>query len=424
MITSCLECRRRKLKCDKSQPCGHCLKTGRECLYLGPRLDEASQLRLTQFKDKVGSLERQLEQNVVASSKPKEGGSAGRSGPLLADEVADDEEDGSKLEMSEMVNTDVAYDDDADGGADDLVDLGVMVGKMRITERIGGMARPRISEEVSGSPHGNCKVFCNLSMWHRRHVSPVKSPGWLQMSLAGSLTEPILTGHFALTSSGSRANQLTAYQVQVGIAGQPAQPPLGQQGPGIQGQPTQAPPTMPPQAGPGSNIDFWPGMPTESWPEFLRPGAGYIPPSSGLMMGQPSTNPSLALEHLLPTRAAADRLIQQYFEAVHPVAPSVHFPTFQNDYGDFWYHCYENIEPRPSLQALIFAAMFSGAVSMDDAAALREFGRSQKSLYETLKLGVEMALSKANFLRTTRVQTLQAFVMYMVRPPSTLPHQL
>lgn len=148
MITSCLECRRRKLKCDKSQPCGHCLKNGRECLYLSPKLDEASQLRLTQFKDKVGSLERQLERNAVAGLK--ESGS-GRSGPLLADEVADEAEDGSTLEMTEMVNTDVAYDDDADGGADDLVDLGVMVGKMRITERIGGMARPRISEEVSHS---------------------------------------------------------------------------------------------------------------------------------------------------------------------------------------------------------------------------------------------------------------------------------
>lgn len=164
-------------------------------------------------------------------------------------------------------------------------------------------------------------------------------------------------------------------------------------------------------------------MPIESWPEFLRPGAGYIPPSSGFMVGQPSVNPSLSLEHLLPTRGAADRLIQQYFEAVHPVAPCVHFLSFQNEYNDFWYHVYENIEPRPSLQALVFAAMFSAAVSMDDMTSMKEFGRSQKSLYETLKLGVEMALSKANFLRTTRVQTLQSFVMYMVRAPDRIDLQ-
>lgn len=153
MITSCLECRRRKLKCDKSQPCGHCLKNSRECLYLNPRLDEASQLRLTRFKDKVGSLEKQLEHNVVSSAASAGAGLGGRSGPLLADEVAhrDEDEDVSLgLEPADLANVDLAYEDDADGGADDLVDLGVLVGKMRITERVGGLARPRLIEEVSG----------------------------------------------------------------------------------------------------------------------------------------------------------------------------------------------------------------------------------------------------------------------------------
>ena len=43
---------------------------------------------------------------------------------------------------------DLNYEDDADG-ADDIIDLGIQVGKMRITERIGGLNRPRIAEEVS-----------------------------------------------------------------------------------------------------------------------------------------------------------------------------------------------------------------------------------------------------------------------------------
>lgn len=157
-------------------------------------------------------------------------------------------------------------------------------------------------------------------------------------------------------------------------------------------------------------------MPIDSWPDFLRPSTTYIPPSSSFMMGQASSMNTLSLEQILPTRSAADRLIQQYFEAVHPVARCVHAPSFHAEYADFWSHVYENVEPRPSLQALVFAALFSAAVGMDEATAVREFGRSYKSLHETLKLSVEMALSKAHFLRTTRVQTLQAFVMYMVRP--------
>ena len=134
-------------------------------------------------------------------------------------------------------------------------------------------------------------------------------------------------------------------------------------------------------------------------------------------MGQVGNAPSF--ESLLPTRGAADRLIQQYFDCVHPVARCLHQPSFQVQYTEFWNHVYQNIEPRPSLQALVFAALFSASVSMDESTAMQEFGRTQKSLYEACKLGTEMALSKANFLRTTRFETMQAFVLYLVSQSSS-----
>jgi len=59
--------------------------------------------------------------------------------------------------------------------------------------------------------------------------------------------------------------------------------------------------------------------------------------------------------------------------------------------------------------------MFSGVVSMDDAAVIRDFGVSKVSLMDNFKLGTETALGRANFLRTTKIETLQAFVMYLVR---------
>jgi hypothetical protein len=151
MITSCLECRRRKLKCEKKHPCHNCKRFQRECVYLGPNLDEASQQRLTEIKEKVGSLERQLERDVA------KGATARRGSPGRGDDqqrfVADDVEDGCgderELQITPMVALDLTYDDYSDGnGADDLIDLGIRVGKMRITERIGGLNRPRISEEV------------------------------------------------------------------------------------------------------------------------------------------------------------------------------------------------------------------------------------------------------------------------------------
>lgn len=172
-------------------------------------------------------------------------------------------------------------------------------------------------------------------------------------------------------------------------------------------RPKQAPPTPP------ENKDIDMDVSMDALPDFFRPSASYIPPSNGLFMGLP--NAEASLEHLLPARDAADRLMVQYFECVHPVARCVHRPTLEAQYLEFWNHIDNNVEPRPSLQAVIFSAMFAGAVSMDATTAVQEFERTQaKTTYEPMKLATETALSQANFLRTTRVETLQAFIMYLV----------
>ena len=144
MITSCLECRRRKLKCDKSHPCANCIKSSRDCLFLAPSLDSASQLKLTEIKEKMGSLERVLEQDVAKKSSRKRVSS-------LADaegedvDFAPEPEDERYLEPSALTVQDAVYDEDAD---DDLADLGFQMGKMRLTDRIGGFFRPKMTEEV------------------------------------------------------------------------------------------------------------------------------------------------------------------------------------------------------------------------------------------------------------------------------------
>jgi hypothetical protein len=107
--------------------------------------------------------------------------------------------------------------------------------------------------------------------------------------------------------------------------------------------------------------------------------------------------------------------MQRYYTAVHPIATCVHRPSFQAQYAIFWDEVGSNYEPKPSIQAVVFAAWFSAAVSLDEAVIHSEFGLNKSSMVESLKVGCEAALSKANFLRTTRVETMQAFVMYMVR---------
>jgi hypothetical protein len=159
-ITSCLECRRRKLGCNKTHPCTHCRLHGRGCVYISNALDPHSQIKLAEIKEEWGSIERKLERDIARVGHPRvDDPLAGRSEEgILAEEGEQD------LEPSPMAVTDAAYEDDADG---ELYDLGIQMGRMRclnhathqvwmyadfrggrINERIGGLYRPMMAEEV------------------------------------------------------------------------------------------------------------------------------------------------------------------------------------------------------------------------------------------------------------------------------------
>ena len=151
-ITSCLECRRRKMKCGRTQPCDHCHKSGRVCIYLGDRLDPDSQGKITEIKEKVSSLELQLQKSVVHQRIGS--GLLGSEVPAYSLDPAE-----SGLEISHMVTSDLIYDnagdddeldddEDDDEATNDMIDLGFKVGHMRMTERIGGLNRPRLAEEA------------------------------------------------------------------------------------------------------------------------------------------------------------------------------------------------------------------------------------------------------------------------------------
>lgn len=318
MITSCLECRRRKLKCDKSHPCVNCTKGHRDCIFLAPALDQASRLKLTEIKDQVGSLESLLgkgaQQPASDATLPHIKGNPAD----IKDEDLSQAEDEKDLEPTPLAVVDAVYEDDAD---DDLLDLGIQIGRMRITERIGGFFRPRIAQELAYSLYDTSKP-------------------------------PLSPDNINTTPSGVQTYQ------------------------------------------------------------YLMPSPAYIAPASGFVFGHAGNGSSLI--DYLPTRLAADRLVKQYFTVVHPVAQLLHYPSFEKEYENFWEDISLGIEPPTSVQAIVFAAMFSGAVSMSEMVILRDFGVPKDRLIDNFKSGTETALSKSHFLRTTKVETLQAFVMYLV----------
>lgn len=339
IITSCLECRRRKLKCDKQAPCTNCTRFRRDCLYLAPSLDPQAQQKIAEIKDKMGALEEGLEREVVgrsASPTHAAGTSTAKAKipELNVPQSAEGDEENyeeNHLEPSPLAAMDNVYDEDAD---DDMMDLGVQMGKMRISERVGGWIRPKLVEELTDTLED---VTVGKSRW----------PG-LQVHQNGSGSQ-----------SGGKHPRL--------------------------------------QAIPKS---------------YIGPGPEYIAPASSFFFA--GTNMSANLIDYLPSRTAADRLIAHYFRAVHYMCRCVHRPTFEAQYTLFWNQISTGTEPIPPLQAIIFAAMFSAAVSMTNEQVMSRFGTSKDMLVDSLRTGTESSLAKANFLRTTKVDTMQAFIMYLI----------
>lgn len=286
----------------------------------------------------MGALEKTLEREVASQqSKVHLGGanvtkSSGDTRVTHVDRNEEDETGGDEeddLEPTPLAALDNVYEDDAD---DELMDLGVQMGKMRISERVGGWIRPKLVEELTDT-------LQDVKSGKSRHS-----------------TSPLQQDH------------------------RDARP---------------APPKI--QASPKS---------------YIGPGPDYIAPASSFFF--PGTNMNTSFVDYLPTKNAADQLIGQYFMAVHFVARAVHRQTFEAQYVNFWGQIATGTEPMPSQQAIMFAAFFSAAVSMTEDQVPQQFGTSKAALVDSLRSGTEMALAKANFLRTTKIDTMQAFVMYLI----------
>lgn len=151
----------------------------------------------------------------------------------------------------------------------------------------------------------------------------------------------------------------------------------------------------------GQHVDTW-----------MAPGRDYVAPSSSIFFA-PGIHKVPSMSYL-PVKSVTDKLMEHYWKAVHVIARTVHRPTFEDQYQRFWQEHYHRREPRASFQAVLFAALLSSAASMSEERARNEFGRERSQLVEDFRVATETALSKAHFLRTTKLETLQAFVMYLV----------
>lgn len=150
--------------------------------------------------------------------------------------------------------------------------------------------------------------------------------------------------------------------------------------------------------------------------DYLGPTTQYVAPSSTFVLeGEAGFS---SIDDFLFEKPGSDMLIQQYFEAVHYMCRVVHRPTFERQYERFWrYRASPTHETAPanSFIAMMMAAMLSAVISMsEEEVANFAPGQTQNTLVDHFRKGTEFALSRANFIRTTKLETLQAFVMYLV----------
>ena len=114
------------------------------------------------------------------------------------------------------------------------------------------------------------------------------------------------------------------------------------------------------------------------------------------------------------SRPELDMLYHQYFRAVHPLAHVLHKPTFDRQ---FYGSCLSNnsaSKPTKSFTALVLAVCFAAAVSLSQTQPQVQFQSNRVALVDRLKLASERALVAAQHLKSLKLETMQAFAIYLV----------
>jgi hypothetical protein len=133
-------------------------KTPTRCIFIAQDSDPHVQAKIAEVKEKVNMLERTLEQDISHKDSIQRSSKSppAYEAPVLPGQDLDhsDQEDDDDLKdvgPSHFGVHDITYHEDQDND-DDIVDLGISIGRLRITERIGGLVRPKYHEEVCRGP--------------------------------------------------------------------------------------------------------------------------------------------------------------------------------------------------------------------------------------------------------------------------------
>lgn len=119
------------------------------------------------------------------------------------------------------------------------------------------------------------------------------------------------------------------------------------------------------------------------------------------------------LRFLHPFTPGIAFLCNTYFQKADPLLKVLHRPTIQVAISAAADKL--NAGPLdPALEALMFSMYFVGVTSLSQEQCLANLGHDRDKLLAQFKYGAETALANAQFLTSTDLKCLQAFVIYAV----------
>ncbi|KAI1082086.1 fungal-specific transcription factor domain-containing protein [Whalleya microplaca] len=128
----------------------------------------------------------------------------------------------------------------------------------------------------------------------------------------------------------------------------------------------------------------------------------------GFVLGYSSSNVDLRELHPLPSQIPF--IWQVYLENVDPLVKILHVPTMNKIIRELR----SNMKDiSPGLEALMFSIYYAAITSMEDAEVKMNFGAEKAQLINKYRFATEQALAKADFLVTSELITVQAFVLFL-----------
>ena len=114
-----------------------------------------------------------------------------------------------------------------------------------------------------------------------------------------------------------------------------------------------------------------------------------------------------------PSKPMIETLYSLYFENVDPLFKILHAPSM----AEFMLkgNPYLNHRPGdPAIDALSFAIYYAGISTVDARKCKQQFGEEKAELLNRYRFAFEVCLAKADFINSTEIAVLQAFVIFLV----------